>query len=113
MILKLHVNEVPVAENPHGVDARRIHDSAHAQVVHIDLKPGESLRRHATPVDVCFYVLAGTGRVHIGDEHVEVGADTLVESPANIPHFLSNSGSEPFRVLVIKTPRPQKKTRLL
>ncbi len=105
--------DVPVAENPHKVDARRLHDSEHAQVVHILLEPGQALRRHVTPVDVVFYVLEGTGIVEIGDERQEVGPDTLIESPKDIPHCWYNESGERLRVLVVKTPRPTKATRLL
>ena len=32
------------------------------------IKPGKSLKKHVTPVDVFFYVLEGNGIVEIGDE---------------------------------------------
>lgn len=99
--------------NPHGVRASRIYDSEHAQAVHILLKPGESLKKHITPVDVFFYVLEGEGVVEIGDERAVVGPDTLVESPARIPHRWSNESGSDLRVLVVKVPRPTEETRLL
>ena len=68
--------------NPHHVEAKKIYDTENAMVVHIMLKPGESLKRHITPVDVFFYVLEGKGVVEIGDEKKEVEPDTLIESPA-------------------------------
>ena len=104
---------VPPMENPHGVNAGRIYDTQHAQVVHITLNPGESLKKHITPVDVFFYVLEGTGVVEIGDEKKEVGADTLVDSPARIPHCWCNEGNSLLRFLVVKVPRPTESTRLL
>jgi mannose-6-phosphate isomerase-like protein (cupin superfamily) len=64
-------------------------------------------------VDVVFYVLEGRGIVEIGDEQLEAGPDTLVESPRDIPHRLINKGDSPLRVLVIKTPRPTSQTKLL
>ena len=51
--------------------------------------------------------------VHIGEESLAVGADHLVESPASIVHYLSNPGSVPARILVIKAPRPELATRVL
>ena len=39
-------------QNPHGVDTRKLYDTEHATTVHLTLKPGEQLKRHATPVDV-------------------------------------------------------------
>jgi len=63
-----------------------MYDDEKAQVIHIVLKPGERLRRHVTPVDVVFYVLEGEGVVEIGGERRRVGAHTLIESRARIPH---------------------------
>ena len=84
-----------------------------AQIMHIRLKPGESLKPHKTPVNVAFYILDGNVTVHIGDERKELLKDNLVESPANIVHHLSNEGSIDARILVIKAPRPQNPSRVL
>lgn len=105
--------EAPDAPNPHGVSARGLHSTEHAQVVLVTLEAGEALKRHITPVDVFFYVLEGQGVVEIGQEREEVSANMLVESPARIPHRLINEGSEVFRVLVVKTPRPTETTKIL
>ena len=108
------VIETPIKETPHKIDARMIYDKDSAQAVHIKLEAGESLKPHITPVDVFFYVLEGKGKVEIGKEIEEVGPDTLIESPAGIVHCLMNDGDEGiFRVLVVKTPRPTEKTKLL
>jgi mannose-6-phosphate isomerase-like protein (cupin superfamily) len=92
--------------NPHGVDARKLHGNEHVQVVHIHLKAGESLKKHSTAVDVFFYILEGEGVVEIGDEKLTVSKDMLIESPKNIPHCLYNESNADFRVLVVKTPGP-------
>ena len=109
----VQVKDVSSKPNPHGVDARSISDTESAQVVHITLQPGESLKKHITPVDVVFYVLEGRGVVEIGEERQEVGRDTLVESPARIAHRWINEGDGPVRILVVKTPRPKEATRML
>lgn len=107
------VSDVVSGPNPHHVDARKIYDSPHAMGVVITLQPGESLKKHITPVDVFFYVLEGEGIVEIGDEREVVGADVLVESPARIPHLWKNEGDSVFRVLVVKVPKPTEETKLL
>ncbi len=107
------VEDMGIAPNPHNVDARMLHDTEKTQIVHITLKPGERLKRHVTPVDVVFYVLEGTGIVEIGDERKEVSKNTLIESPAKIPHCWYNESDEILRVLVIKLPRPTEATKLL
>jgi len=107
------VAKVPSGPNPHHVDARKIYDTTNAIAVVITLQPGESLKKHMTPVDVFFYVLEGTGIVEIGSERAEVTRDQLVESPARIPHRWINDSSAVFRVLVVKVPKPMEETKLL
>ena len=60
--------EVGRVETPHGIEARRIHENDHVQVMYLKLAPGEALKPHTTPVDVFFYVLEGRGEVSIGAE---------------------------------------------
>ena len=89
-------------KNVHGVDARKIHGNDNIDVIHMSLAPGETLKKHTTPVDVFFYILEGKGVVEIGDEKTEVEKDTLIDSPKGIPHLLKNSGTSVFRFLVVK-----------
>ncbi len=112
MNIKAYLDQ-PVQETPHGVDVRKMFDGEHAQVMEIKLMPGESLKKHITPVDVFFYVLEGSGQVEIGDERTDVSKDQLIESPKGVPHRLMNEGDETFRFLVVKTPKPTESTRLL
>ncbi|MFA5332751.1 MAG: cupin domain-containing protein [Methanoregula sp.] len=107
------IENVISGPNPHHVDARKIYESPHAMAVVITLKPGESLKKHITPVDVFFYVLEGTGVVEIGDEHAVCTKDMLIESPAKIPHRWLNESALLFRVLVVKVPKPTEETKLL
>ena len=109
----IDVESAPSVKNPHGVQVKKLYDTEHAQAMHITLEPGEKLRRHVTPVDVFFYVLEGTGVVEIGDERKSVERDTLIDSPARIPHCWYNEGEEALRVLVVKVPRPTESTRVL
>jgi mannose-6-phosphate isomerase-like protein (cupin superfamily) len=107
------ISKVVSGPNPHHVDARKVYDSPHATAVVITLKPRESLKKHITPVDVFFYVLEGTGIIEIGSERATCGKDTLIESPARIPHRWINESNVVFRVLVVKVPRPTEETKLL
>ena len=109
----IKASEAGVLPNPHGVDARKLYDSEYAQAIIITLKPGERLKRHITPVDVFFYVLKGNGIVEVGSEKQEVGADTLIESPAKIPHCWYNESDTILSVLVVKVHRPTSATKVL
>jgi len=105
--------EFPEKDNPHKVSVRVIYDHDHGQAIVISLKRGETLKKHITPVDVMFYILEGTGKVEIGDEIKEVSKDTVIESPARIPHRLFNETSPEFRFLVLKMPKPVNTTKML
>ena len=102
----INYKDLVTAQNPHGVDARKLRSKDDVQVVHMLLKPGHSLKKHITAVNVFFYVLEGEGVVEIGDEKQTVTKDCLIDSPKDIPHCLYNESTTDFRVLVVKTPSP-------
>ena len=103
------LSEAQIMNNPHNVDARNLYNRDEAVVVVITLTPGQSLKRHITPVDVIFYVLEGEGIVEIGEEKQKVSKDTLIESPKDILHCWYNESENPLKVLVIKAPKPTSK----
>ena len=107
------IKDVQIADTPHKVDVKKLFNFEHATFVHIELKPGEALKRHITPVDVNFYILEGNGIIEIGKEREHVKKDQLIFSPAKISHTLLNESDKNFRFLVIKTPTPTSETKLL
>ena len=107
------VKKVQIADTPHKVDVRKLLNFKHATIVHIELKPGEAVKKHITPVDVNFYVLEGDGVVEIGKEREEITKDQLIFSPAKVAHRLINESDKDFRFLVIKTPTPTTETKIL
>ncbi len=52
-------------------------------VSNVVLEPGQNLPTHTTPVNVFFYVIAGKGKVQIGNEVTEVNSTDLVLSSPN------------------------------
>jgi len=100
-------------QNPHGVDVRKLYDKESAQVSHITLQPGESLKPHKTPVDVFFVVLEGTPTILVGEEEMICEKDNLIESPAHIVHNIYNASGGIARILVVKAPRPATMSRIL
>ncbi len=110
-ITKYHEQEVK--ETPHKIDVREMYNKESAQAMLISLKPGESLKPHKTPVDVFFFILEGCPAIHIGNESEVCEADTLIESPADIVHYISNSSGSLARILVVKAPRPASATKVL
>jgi quercetin dioxygenase-like cupin family protein len=112
MIIK-SAKTVEAHQNPHQVDVRRLYDHDNAQVMHMTLQPGQALKPHITPVDVFFYILEGEVDVLVGEETVRVATDNLVESPKDIVHCLSNNTDVVARILVVKSPKPVAKPKLL
>ena len=101
-MIVVRVEDAPRVDNPHGVDVRKLMDEGSAQIFYITLKPGESLKRHTTPVDAFIYVLKGRGIVEVGDERAEVKKGTAVYLPKEVPHAVFNEGSLDMAFLVIK-----------
>jgi mannose-6-phosphate isomerase-like protein (cupin superfamily) len=99
------VSEETAFKNPHKIQAKKIFGSPDAEVIHMTLTPSEHLISHITPVDVFFYVLEGEPTIEIGDEREKVSADSIIESPANIPHCVYNESETTARFLVVKLPK--------
>jgi len=112
MLIKNHQN-LEQNTNPHGIISHKLYNTENAEVIHLYLKAGESLKPHITPVDVFFYVLEGTPTILVGEERIVVKKDNLIESPKEIVHCISNESKENVRVLVVKVPRPTSKTILV
>jgi quercetin dioxygenase-like cupin family protein len=110
MIKTKKLEQTPIMETAHHVDARNLYTSDHVMVSVITLKPGQSLKKHITPVDVVFYVLHGKGVVQIGEETKTVDNNTMIESPKDILHCWYNESDEDLGFMVIKAPKPTKKT---
>jgi quercetin dioxygenase-like cupin family protein len=100
-------DQVPVADNPHGVDVRHIHSTPHVVVSQITLQPGEVVKPHKAPVDAFFHVLEGTPTIDVEGEAVTAAPDTLVPSPAGHLHSIRNGSVGVARFLVVKTPNPK------
>jgi len=102
-----------VKDTPHRIDVREMYNKESAQAMLMALKPGESLKPHKTPVDVFFFIVEGTPTIHIGDESEVCNANTLIESPADVVHYISNDAHSLVRILVVKAPRPGSFTKVI
>jgi quercetin dioxygenase-like cupin family protein len=110
-ITRYHDQEIK--ETPHKLDVREMYNKESAQAMLIALKPGESLKPHKTPVDVFFFIVEGSPTIHIGNERTVCDEDSLIESPADIVHYISNSSENMARILVVKAPRPANLAKIL
>lgn len=68
-----------------------------------EIQPGAPTEgaRHRHEAPEVYYVLAGTGVVHVGDQQHPVEPGTAVFVPGNEWHFVANTGDEPLRLLFV------------
>lgn len=89
-----------------GMHGTKIYVQPEGEIVHLRFEPGAHLKAHKTPVNVAFYVLEGTATLMIGEEEQSFVKDTIIDSPKDIPHAVTNKGDSVLRILVIKMPKP-------
>lgn len=102
---KINVNEI-AAESK--FKPQRIIQKDEVEVVILAFKPGQGLPIHKTPVDVFFYIMEGEVEVTIGEEVKSISAGSIILSPADIPHTVKNKSNADNKIMVVKTPNPNK-----
>jgi quercetin dioxygenase-like cupin family protein len=99
-------DQIPIADNPHGVDVRHLYKTKDVVVSQITLQPGEVVKPHKVPVDAFFYVLEGSPAIEIEGETIAAAAGALIPSSAGHLHAIRNESDGLVRFLVVKTPNP-------
>ncbi len=101
-----YYQDVTPVLNTNGMIGRKIYSQPEGEIVHIEFEPKAKLKAHKTPVNVAFFVIEGEATLSIGDETQSFPAGTIIDSPKDIPHAVSNEGSSLMRILVVKMPKP-------
>src|SRR5919199_2345484 len=74
-------------------------------LAHAVIQPGQrSIRHHLEGATEVYYLLSGSGRMHIGEEVREVRAGDALLIPAGAVQFLENTGAEALQFLAIVEP---------
>jgi quercetin dioxygenase-like cupin family protein len=95
-------NDAPVVmPAPEG---RRMFSSDRLTLIHLTLKPGETVAPHDNPDYVTFYVLSGTGTLEAGEETLSAEDGTCVGIPTGIIRGWKNNSDKELRLLVLKIP---------
>jgi len=69
------------------------------------LPPGCAVTpHHHREIEEIYYVVSGRGSMTVGDETREVIAGDAIYVPRNHRHSLSNTGSEPIRLILVCGP---------
>lgn len=85
-----------------GFSGKVFTSDSKTEIVQLKIEPGSGLAPHKTPVDVIFYCLAGEGTITIDDQEYPIGENVIMDSPAQVPHAVSNRGDTDLVLLVIK-----------
>ena len=72
------------------------------------MQPGGGMPKHTNLVEHEQYVLNGHARIGIGDAVYEVRKGDVVFIPAQIPHWYTNIGEQPFEFLCLVPNKPDK-----
>jgi mannose-6-phosphate isomerase-like protein (cupin superfamily) len=83
-------------------------------VAHAIVPPGESTLPHLLKRSTeLYYILDGTGEMHIGDEQARVGPGQVVHIPPGARQFIRNTGTRDLVFLCIVAPKWQEDDEVL
>ena len=99
-----------VINTPHGSEIRPLIDRTTSPINQCSLAeellpPGATVPpHHHVVLEEIYYIVEGNGLMTVGDEQREVGAGDAVYIPRLHRHTLTNTGSEPMRILLVCGP---------
>ena len=73
-------------------------------IAHASIGPGEKSRRHRLKTSEVYYLISGSGVMHINEQATVVRAGDCFEIPPLHDQWLENSGAEPLMFLCIVDP---------
>lgn len=73
-------------------------------LAHAIVKPGDSSQRHKLNTSEVYYILQGSGIMHIDDETAFIEADDTVYIPPHSIQFIKNTGQKDLIFLAIVDP---------
>lgn len=73
-------------------------------LAHATLPVGQTSQSHSLKTSEVYYILSGTGEMHIEDETQLVEPGDAVYIPPNVRQFIHNCGNEPLVFICIVDP---------
>ena len=70
-------------------------------LAHAILPPGNTIEEHRDPVEEIYFIITGTGIMHVAEESREIKAGDAIWIPPGDPHSLWNHTQEKIEILVI------------
>lgn len=78
--------------------------AARYSIAHAVVLPTEQSMKHCLLTSEVYYVLRGTGMMHINEESEAVNAGDVIDIPPHSIQWIKNSGEEPLEFLCIVDP---------
>jgi mannose-6-phosphate isomerase-like protein (cupin superfamily) len=69
-----------------------------------NLPPAREIEAHVDPMEEIYFVVSGSGEMHVDDDSRQVGAGDATWIPAGSSHSLLNNGDEDLVILVVASP---------
>ncbi|MCZ7572186.1 MAG: cupin domain-containing protein [Ardenticatenaceae bacterium] len=86
------VEEIDTLDRPLFI-GRQIFRGETLEMAHVSLKPGGRMPTHShSDGDQCYYVLAGSGKLHMGDTSYDLNCGKAAFIPKGIEHYTENTG---------------------
>ncbi len=99
----MKVTTLETAEKvPFNLDGHKMFIDPRAEIIHLNLKPGEVLEKHTNPFDVAIYIVEGDGIIETDGEKQAAKSNYCFAVKAGTQRGLSNTGKINLRALVFK-----------
>ncbi len=78
--------------------------SVHLTTTFVEIEPGGKQRVHHHEPEQVYYIIAGTGKMTVGDEQEIVQSEDCIFIPFQEPHGLENIGDVPLKYFSAASP---------
>ena len=65
------------------------------------LAPGKEIEAHVDPMEEIYFVMTGSGKIHVDEDSRQVGPGDATWIPAGSSHRLLNNGDDDLVILVV------------
>lgn len=82
-------------------------------LAHAIVEPGKKSMPHKMLTNEAYYILEGSGIMHIGDEEASVGVGDFIDIPPGAPQWIENTGTNNLVFLCIVDPAWRKEDEVV
>jgi mannose-6-phosphate isomerase-like protein (cupin superfamily) len=99
-------DEAPTLSRGDGLVSTLLHSESDSDltITWVDVEPGARQTNHSHDPEQVYVVLAGHGKMTVGDDQQSVTAGDLIHIPANTAHSIENTGETVLEYVSAATP---------